>query len=164
MRKLLIDLDLYAQYKERDFGCSYFYHSNNEGIRSLLELGNYAIICRRCELASCVTACPNEALEKSEDKTLKRYNMRCTSCKSCSHACPFGVIFPEMLPYLVPRCDFCLGRLMENEVPLCVQNSPKGVLEYGDFEENKEKKIYAVSKNMLVKAERWDRNGVELRK
>jgi len=53
---------------------------------------------------------------------------------------------------------------MENEVPLCVQNSPKGVLEYGDFEENKEKKIYAVSKNMLVKAERWDRNGVELRK
>lgn len=162
MKKLLIDLDLYPQYKDIDFGCSYFYHSENKGTRSLLELGTYAIICRKCELASCVTACPNKALEKQEDKILKRYNMRCTSCKSCSHACPFGVIFPETMTYLVPQCDFCLDRLGENESPLCVQNSPKGVLQYSDFIEDKKKKIYSVGKNLMVKAERWERNGFVL--
>jgi Fe-S-cluster-containing dehydrogenase component len=161
MKKLLIDLDLYPQHKDKDFGCSYFYHSDNKGVRSLLELGTYAIICRKCELAPCVTSCPNEALEKREDKVLQRYNMRCTSCNSCSSACPFGVIYSEMMMYLMPRCDFCLDRLTEEELPVCVKNSPQGVLKYGDFEEDKEKKIYAVGKNILVKAEHWERNGVK---
>lgn len=161
MKKLLIDLDLFAEHKDRDFGCSYFYHSDNQGVRSLLELGTYAIICRKCELAPCVTACPNEALEKREDKVLQRYNMRCTSCKSCSHACPFGTIYVEMMTYLMPRCDFCLDRLMKDDSPLCVQNSPEGVLQYGDFKEDEKKNIYAVGKNIMVKAEHWERNGVK---
>lgn len=161
MKKLLIDLDLYTQHKDKDFGCSYFYHSNNKGVRSLLELGTYAVICRKCELAPCVTACPNEALEKREDKILERYNMKCTSCNSCAHACPFGTIYTEMMTYLIPRCDFCLDRLMKDELPLCVEDSPEGVLKYGNFKEDEEKKIYAVGKNVLVKAEHWERNGVE---
>ncbi len=61
MKKILIDLDLYTENKDKDFGCSYFYHSENKGVRSLLELATYAIICRKCELAPCVTACPTGA-------------------------------------------------------------------------------------------------------
>lgn len=160
MKKLLIDLDLYAENKDKPFGCSYFYHSDNKGVRSLMELATYGIICRKCELEPCVAACPNEALEKQEDKILQKYNMRCTSCKSCSHACPFGAIFPEMMTYLVPKCDFCLDRLTKDEVPACVKDSPQGVLSYGDFKEDEEKNIYAVGKNILVKAEHWERNGV----
>lgn len=162
MKKLLIDLDLYSDYKDKDFGCSYFYHSDNKGVRSLLELGTYAVICRKCELAPCVTACPNEALEKRDDKILQRYNMRCTSCKSCSHACPFGTIYTEMMAYIVPRCDFCLDKILEEEEPACVKDLVEGVVKYGDFEESEEKNIYAVGKNMLVKAEHWQRNGVVL--
>ena len=160
MKKLLIDLDLYTEHKDKDFGCSYFYHSDNKGVRSLLELGIYAIICRKCELEACVTSCPNEALEKQEDKVLQKYNMRCTSCKSCCHACPFGVIFPEMMTYLVPRCDFCLDRLAKDESPACVKDSPEGVLKYGEFKEDEKKKIYAVGKYILVKAEHWERDGL----
>ena len=160
MKKLLIDLDLYAENRDKDFGCSYFYHSDNKGVRTLVELATYAVICRKCELAPCVTACPNEALEKREDKILEKYNMRCTSCKSCSHACPFGTIFPEMMTYLMPRCDFCLDRLTEDELPVCVKGSPEGVLKYGKFEEDVKKKIHAIGKNILVKAECWERNGV----
>ena len=160
MGKLLINLDLYTGHKDKDFDCSYFYHSDNKGVRSLLELATYAIICRKCELEPCVISCPNEALEKREDKVLQKYNMRCTSCKSCAHACPFGVIFPEMMTYLVPRCDFCLDRLMKDELPVCVKGSPEGVLKYGEFREDEAKKIYAVGKNILVKAEHWERNGV----
>ena len=159
MKKLLIDLDLYAENKDRDFGCSYFYHSDNKGVKSLLELATYAIICRKCELAPCVQACPNEALEKRDDKILQRYNMRCTSCKSCSHACPFGTIYTEMMTYLVPRCDLCLDRLGEAEEPACLKGSAEGVLKFGDFKEDEKNGVYAVGKNVLVKTDRWERDG-----
>ena len=162
MKKLLIDLDLYAANRDKEFGCSYFYHSDNMGVRSLIELATYAVICRKCEEAACILSCPNEALERNaEDKILEKYNMRCTSCKSCMSACPFGTIYPEMMTYLVPRCDLCLDKLMKDEVPSCVKESPEGVLKYGDFEEDKEKDILAVGKNVLVKAEHWERNGVK---
>jgi Fe-S-cluster-containing dehydrogenase component len=49
---------------------------------------------------------------------------------------------------------------MKDELPVCIQSSPEGVIRYGDFEEDKEKNIYAVAKNVLVKAEHWKRNGV----
>ena len=158
-KKLLIDLNLYAENKDKEFGCSYFYHSDNKGVRSLLELATYVVVCRKCELAPCVTACPNEALEKREDKILEKYNLRCTSCKSCSHACPFGTIYPEMVTYFAAKCDFCLDRLSGDELPLCVKKSPEGLLKYGDFKEDKEKKIYAAGENVLVKVENWERNG-----
>ncbi|MFH0839810.1 MAG: 4Fe-4S dicluster domain-containing protein [Candidatus Omnitrophota bacterium] len=161
MKKLLIDLDLYAENKDKDFGCSYFYHSDNKGARSLIELATYAIICRKCELAACIEACPNEALgRKAEDKILEKYNMRCTGCKSCMSACPFGTIHPEMMAYLAPKCDLCLGRLTKDEIPLCVKDSPEGVLKYGEYSEDKEKNIFLVGKNMFVKAEHWELDGL----
>ena len=156
-KTLLIDLDIYAQGEEKPIGCDYFYHSPNFGVTSLLELATYSVVCRKCELASCITACPNEALDRSEDKVLKKYNMRCTGCGSCSHACPFGVIFPEMVPYMTAKCDFCLDRLLEGESPECVNSSKDGVLQYGDFKEDESKDIYLVSKNILVKAKHWER-------
>ena len=161
MKKLLIDLDLYSANKDKEFGCSYFYHSDNKGVRSLIELVTYAIICRKCELAACIESCPNEALERRrEDKILEKYNMRCTSCKSCVNACPFGTIYPEMMTYLVPRCDNCLDRLVKDELPACVKDSPEGVVKYGEYEEDKEKNIFLVGRNVLVKAVHWELNGI----
>lgn len=157
MKKLLIDLDSYNDNRGKEFGCSYFYHSGNKGVRSLVELATYAIICRKCELAACIESCPNEALGRKEgDKILQKYNMRCTSCKSCVYGCPFGTIYPEMMTYLVPRCDFCLDKMMKDEVPACVKDSMEGVVKYGDFAEDKENNILAVGRNILVKAEHWE--------
>ncbi len=163
MKKLLIDIDLYSDNRDKEFGCSYFYHSDNRGVRSLIELATYAIICRKCELAACIESCPNEALgRKEEDKILQKYNMKCTSCKSCVNGCPFGTIYPEMMTYLVPRCDFCLDKMMKDEVPACVKwpTGPEGVVKYGDFAEDKENNILAVGRNIFVKAEHWELNGI----
>ena len=60
-----------------------FYHPDNDGVLSLREFATYAVICRQCELANCVEACPKEALEQQPDGTLKRYNLRCIACRSC---------------------------------------------------------------------------------
>ena len=165
-KKLVIDLEICdrcSRKQECPVQCSYMYHPGNNGVTSVRELASFAIYCRKCEEADCVTACPKEALEKQENGMLKRYNMRCISCKSCSWACPFGTILPEVIPYAVSCCDYCLGRADDN-MPDCIPSCPEGALKYEDREENEEEMLYAVGENLLVRSPRWEKVEKELRK
>jgi len=138
--------------------CSYIQHPGNNGIDNLRELAHFAIICRRCDDAPCVAACPWEALELQKYNMMKRYMMRCTSCKSCSRACPFGTIYPETIPLLLSKCDFCIDRAKDKDAPICVESCQYGGIKYGEFEEKIEEKIYKVSENLLVKTSfKWER-------
>lgn len=158
MKRLLIDLDTCAKCEECGVICSYVQHPLNNGVTALRELAHFAIQCRRCDDAPCVNACPWEALEMQNYNMLKRYMMRCTSCKSCSGACPFGVIYPETIPFVTSRCDYCLGRIGENESPVCLQSCSHGGMKYGEFEENKEERVYKVAESVLVRTDyKWER-------
>ena len=138
--------------------CSYIQHPGNNGITSLREFAHFAIVCRRCDDAPCVASCPWEAIEMQETHMLKRYMMRCTSCKTCSGACPFGVIYPETIPFVIASCDFCLGRLREGEYPICLESCSHGGIKYGDFEPNEDENIFKASENLLIKtAYKWER-------
>ena len=89
---------------------------------------------------------------------LKRYMMRCTSCKTCAGACPFGTIYPETIPFIIARCDYCLGRLEAGESPVCLASCSHGGITYGEFTESADEKIFAVSDHLLVKtALQWER-------
>ena len=118
--RLFIDLDICSTHQcpECTIQCSYYGHNNNNGIHSVAELATYALICRRCEDPHCVKACPVNALEQQKDKgsLLIRHNMLCVSCQSCSHACPYGTIYPEHVPLLVHNCDFCMDRRGDRDV------------------------------------------------
>ena len=163
MKSLLIDLDTCSKCEECGMLCSYIQHPANNGITSLREFAHFAIVCRRCEDSPCVSACPWEALEFQKYDMLKRYMMRCTSCKSCSHACPFGVIYPETIPFVISRCDFCIGRLKEEEAPICLESCSHGGIRYGEFEEKTEDHLYRVSDHLLVKSDyKWERDGEAL--
>jgi Fe-S-cluster-containing dehydrogenase component len=159
MKRLLIDLDICSKCGECDMLCSYIQHPGNNGITSLREFGHFAIVCRRCDDAPCVGSCPWEAIELQKDTNMvKRYMMRCTSCKSCSRACPFGVIYPETIPFVIARCDFCLGRLKEGEHPICLESCSHGGIKYGEFEEKKEEGIFKASEYLLIKTSyKWER-------
>lgn len=69
-------------------------------------------------------------------------------------ACPFGVIYPELVPYLISSCDFCLGRA-EEVMPECVKSCPEGAVKYMEVEESKENDIYLIGEHLAVHATPW---------
>jgi Fe-S-cluster-containing dehydrogenase component len=144
--KLIIDLAKCKIQEESGVQCSYKHHPQNKGFNSLLEMIRFALICRRCEEAPCIKACPQGALEKipsnnNDAGILKRANMLCTGCGSCAIACPFGTIYTDLIPYPSSVCDVCRGRLEPGEKPLCVETCGDGSIDYkevqveGDLEE-----------------------------
>ena len=153
-KRLFVDLEICYKCKECTAKCSYFYHPENKGFLTLLERASQVLVCRKCEEAPCVKACPNDALEKQSDGSLKRYGMRCTGCKSCTLACPFGTIYPEIVPYLTSQCDWCLGRLDEG-VPECVITCPYNAIGFIEVEESKEKDIYLIGDNLSIHSVPW---------
>jgi len=157
-KKLLIDLDRLEKDKDAHIKCDYFFHPDNNGLLRIFEIANFVVVCRKCEDAPCVVSCPKEALEKDENKVLKRYSMRCISCKTCSHACPFGTIYPESIPYVVPQCDYCIGKTEEGKEPSCVKSCKSDAVQYGTFKEDEEKGIFTAGDNVLVKVKRWERS------
>jgi len=164
-QRLFVDLDVCAsgECKECEIKCSYLYHQQpnlaNNGIISVAELATYALVCRRCEEPHCVNACPFEALEqqKDKDKLLIRHNMRCVSCRSCSHACPYGTIYPENVPYLVNVCDFCFDRRDRKNEPLCITTCPHGALSLKAADMELDENTFLVGDHLIVHSTHWTR-------
>ena len=159
--RLFIDLDICAmnECKICDLKCSYFYHPRNNGIRSIEELATYALVCRKCEEPHCVAACPKEALEqqKEKDNILMRHNMRCVSCKSCSHACPYGTIYPEVVPLIIHICDYCLDRRNQNAEPLCIESCSFNALSLKPADQELTENTFLVGGNLIVHSTHWTR-------
>ena len=152
--KLIIDLAKTRLQEESHVQCSYKHHPGNKGFDALLEMIRFALICRRCEGAPCVKACPQGALEKVPSRTddagiLRRANMLCTGCGTCAIACPFGTIYTDLIPFPSSVCDGCRGRLKSGEKPLCVQTCADGSIDYGDVEPHGD--LVEVFDNIVVK-------------
>ncbi len=163
-KRLFVDLDICSsgQCKACVIKCSYFYHTQtpvNNGIISVAELATYALVCRRCEEPHCVNSCPADALEqqKEKDNLLIRHNMLCVSCKSCSHACPYGTIYPEHVPFLIHNCDFCLNRRADFNEPLCIKSCPHQALKLIEGDSQLEKDTFLVGDNLIVHSTHWER-------
>jgi Fe-S-cluster-containing dehydrogenase component len=160
--RLFIDLDKCAtgQCEECVIQCSYYYHQQrpqNNGIISVAELATYALVCRRCEEPHCVNSCPVEALEqqKEKNKLLIRHNMRCIACRSCSHACPYGTIYPENVPFLNHVCDFCMDRRDHQDEPLCIKTCPHGALSLKPGDMELDQNTFLVGDNLIVHSTHW---------
>ncbi|RPI66382.1 MAG: 4Fe-4S dicluster domain-containing protein [Ignavibacteriales bacterium] len=160
LKKLFIDIPavINSGVPADEIKCEYLFHNENHGAFSLLEVAQFAVYCRQCKDAFCVSACPREAIEHQENGTIKRYNMRCVGCKSCVLACPFGTIFPEVINYITSKCDFCLNQLNEYKEysPACVQSSPPGGFTIREFEkEEPDKNIFFAGEHLAIKSHSW---------
>ena len=177
MKKIFVDLEKCYKCRPCSAKCGYFYHrgfaedsmaagggseapvnrmfGGNDGVSTILERISKMLVCRQCEAAPCVKGCVFDALEKQEDGKLKRYNMLCTGCQTCSLACPFGVVYPQTVPYLTSQCDYCVERCGENEVPLCVATCPEGAIQYIEVEESPEKDLFSIGEHLVAHAIPW---------
>jgi Fe-S-cluster-containing dehydrogenase component len=161
MKRLLIDIPAFLNSNAPAdiIQCEYMFHQDvNNGALNILEIAQFAVYCRQCKDAFCVSACPKEALEHQENGTIKRYNMRCVGCKSCVIACPFGTIFSEVINYVSSKCDFCLSRMeeFENYKPVCSLTAPAGSISIKEFNgEETENDIYFSGDYLAVKNNNW---------
>ena len=139
--------------------CGYFYrpHEKDHGIQTLKERATFMIVCRRCEHASCVAACPYQALERQHDGVIKRYNLRCVSCKLCTQGCPFGTIYPEMVGFYVTPCDYCTRRTAED--PPCVWGCVRNAITYREVDAA-EDNMHIIDEYLAVIAPRWEKEKV----
>ncbi len=160
MKKLFIDIPamLDAKVSVDNIKCEYFYHRNNPGTLSLLEIAEFSTYCRQCKIAFCIEACPKEALDHLDSGIIKRHNMRCVGCKSCILACPFGTIFPEVINYISGKCDYCLEKVRQdqNYQPECVKTSPEGIIEMVNIEqEDPKNNIFFCGEHVAIKTHSW---------
>ena len=125
---------------------------------SLRERATFELVCRRCAHASCIVACPFDALGRDDaGGVIKRHNLRCVSCKSCALACPFGTIYSELLPFYsvdyASACTVCMGETP----PSCVATCRHGALEYRVVGAD-EPDVHIVDEFLAARVRKWVRH------
>ena len=137
---------------------------------ALRERATFELVCRRCELASCVLACPFDALERTEQGIIKRHNMRCVSCKSCSLACPFGTIYAELLPFYSMDYEQAAGFMMgagaaaaarstsqNGSQPTPIPDFNCSAVLFGEVDTD-DPDIHVIDEFLAARARRWSRD------
>ena len=89
-------------------------------------------MCRHCEPAPCLGACPVGAAMSVSAKTgaVVVHPSHCTICGECIKACPYNnggnVLFLHPEKSTAVKCNLCSGN------PQCVDVCPNGALTYSD--------------------------------
>ena len=102
------------------------------------KVGSFSISfsCGHCETPMCYGVCPTGAITKRDDDGVVVIDQeKCTGCKACIEACPYGA--PQFVESLnvVQKCDMCIDLIEQGEQPACVAICPQRALEVGDIEE-----------------------------
>ena len=145
-QRVLIDMDRCIECGSCAAAC-YTSHANY-AIVSFARCGAalLPVICRQCKDASCVAACPVEAMVLDDHGVVRRQMLRCIGCGSCARACPFGVLPSEptgeprgfrsgdrISGHQMAKCDLCEDRLQAGlNTPRCVAACPSGALLFAD--------------------------------
>jgi Fe-S-cluster-containing hydrogenase component 2 len=110
---------------------------------------NFALACRFCEDAKCVTACPEKALAQSEKTgVLMVKEKKCKGCDWCIQACPHGGITLHPDTGLALACDLCEGE------PKCVEFCPEEALELVCTDEEAEERFNQAMEKLPAETER----------
>lgn len=91
--------------------------------------------CRHCETSFCTLICPTLAVHRSSPEAVTIDTMKCIACRLCTLACPFGVIWPDLLNKVTRKCDLCLHRRERGLEPACVATCSARALSFGELDE-----------------------------
>jgi len=93
--------------------------------------------CMHCVDPACVNACMIGALEKREHGIVTWLGERCTGCRYCGIACPYGVPkyeFEKAWPKVI-KCEMCNHRIAKGQQPACTEVCPRHAVIYGKYTE-----------------------------
>ncbi len=98
--------------------------------------------CRHCEDPPCANVCPTQAISKQDSgEAVLIEDALCIGCKVCILVCPFGSISLSRDDKAVLKCDLCLERTSNGQVPACVSSCPTSALQFIPVEQfTKEKR------------------------
>ena len=112
-------------------------------------LFNFALACRFCEDAKCVTACPEKALVQSEETgVIMVKEKKCKGCDWCIQACPHGGITIHPDTGIAIACDLCEGE------PKCVEFCPEEALELVSTDTEAEERFNETMEKLPAETER----------
>lgn len=110
---------------------------------------NFALACRSCEDAKCVTACPEDALSQCENTGIIMVKEnKCKGCDWCVQACPHGGITIHSDTGVAVTCDLCEGE------PKCVESCPEEALDLVCADEEAEKRFNDALEKLPEETER----------
>jgi formate dehydrogenase iron-sulfur subunit len=92
-------------------------------------------VCKHCENAGCVDACPTGALFRTEFDTVVVQQDICNGCGYCVPACPFGVVELDLRDGKAHKCTLCYDRLKGGLEPACAKTCPTNSIQFGLVDE-----------------------------
>jgi formate dehydrogenase iron-sulfur subunit len=92
-------------------------------------------VCKHCENAGCLEACPTGAIVRTEFGGVFVQPDVCNGCAYCVVACPFGVIERNPVDGRAFKCTFCYDRQREGLTPACAKVCPTESIKFGELEQ-----------------------------
>ena len=96
-------------------------------------------VCKHCQHAACVEACPTGALFHTEFDTVVVQPDVCNGCGYCVPACPFGVIKLSHDDGKAHKCTLCYDRMKGNLEPACAKACPTESIVFGEVDKLQER-------------------------
>jgi len=93
--------------------------------------------CNHCENAPCVEVCPTGASHYGPGGTVQVNPDKCSGCKACIAACPYGARYIDPRSGAADKCTFCMHRI-ENGVSTtsCQEICPTSSIHFGDLDDS----------------------------
>ena len=91
-------------------------------------------VCRHCEHAGCLEACPTGSIVRTEFGGVYVQPDICNGCGYCVVTCPFGVIDRRPTDGRAFKCTFCYDRQKVGLKPACATACPTDSIKFGDLD------------------------------
>lgn len=91
--------------------------------------------CQHCADPPCAIVCPTKATYIHESGAVLINEKLCVGCKYCMVACPYQARIFDEERGVADKCSLCLERVLQGEVPACVQACLPGARVFGRIDD-----------------------------